>query len=59
METLLAIGGLALLDSINPSALLATLYLLKRSRPAAAVTTYMAGVFVTYFTVAVLLMLGL
>lgn len=59
METWLAIGALALLDSINPSALLATLYLLNRERPAAAVATYMAGVFATYLTIAVLLMLGL
>ncbi|HEY8418455.1 MAG TPA: GAP family protein [Limnochordales bacterium] len=54
----LALLGLALLDSINPSALLATLYLLRRPDPARTVTAYIAGVFVTYLTIGILLVLG-
>lgn len=56
---LAALGGLALIDSLNPSALIVTLYLLNGPRPVRAVTAYMAGVFFTYLTVGILLMLGL
>jgi len=55
---LLAVGGLALVDSLNPSALVVALYLLTEERPAAKVTVYMAGVFLTYLVVGILLMLG-
>lgn len=54
-----ALGVLALLDSLNPSALIVTLYLLSGSRPTRTVTAYMAGVFITYLGIGILLMLGL
>lgn len=55
----LALLGLALVDSINPSALLVTLYLLRRPNPVPTVLAYLAGVFTSYLTVGVLLVLGL
>lgn len=57
---LISIFGLALLDSINPSALAVTLYLLvtERSR-APKVLTYLAAVFVTYLAAGALLLVGL
>lgn len=58
-QSLIALGGLALLDCINPSALLVTLYLLTSERPAPKVATYTAGVFASYLALGVLLMLGL
>ena len=60
MELLPAIVGLAALDSINPSALLATVALLlrgRRARPLVAV--YVAAVLATYFAVGLALTLGL
>lgn len=51
--------GLALLDSLNPSALAVTLYLLTQRRPALNVPAYVAGIFCAYFAAGVLLMLGL
>lgn len=59
MEPLLALAGLALVDSLNSSALAVALLLLTQERPAAKITAYMAGVFVTYLSIAVLLMLGI
>ena len=64
MELVLLVGifGLAILDSINPSALLATGYLLKRApeeAKAVSVFAYVAGIFAFYFGVGVLLLLGL
>jgi cytochrome c biogenesis protein CcdA len=57
---LLSVFGLALIDSINPSALGVTLYLLLSGRSARArVLVYIAGVFLTYFVLGILLMLGL
>lgn len=63
MEILLLAGilGLAVLDSINPSALLATGYLLSRvpeERKTRGVLAYVAGIFAFYFAVGVLLLLG-
>lgn len=58
-QPLIALGGLALLDCINPSALLVTLYLLTGERPAPKVFTYTAGVFASYLALGILLMLGL
>jgi cytochrome c biogenesis protein CcdA len=58
--SLLGVFGLALVDSINPSALGVTLYLLlsgKSARP--KVLVYIAGVFLSYFVIGVLLVLGL
>jgi Sap, sulfolipid-1-addressing protein len=60
MELLPAIVGLAALDSINPSALLATVALLlrgRRARPLVAV--YVAAVLATYFAVGLALTLAL
>jgi cytochrome c biogenesis protein CcdA len=52
MELLPAIVGLAVVDSINPSALLATIVLLLRGRPARPlVALYVAAILVTYFAV--------
>ncbi len=59
LGSLLALLGLALLDSINPSALAMTLYLVTAGARAGKVLTYIAAVFVTYFTIGSLLMLGL
>jgi cytochrome c biogenesis protein CcdA len=60
MELLPAIVGLAALDSINPSALLATVALLLRGRPARPlVAVYVAAVLVTYFAVGLALTVGL
>jgi cytochrome c biogenesis protein CcdA len=60
VELLPAIVGLAALDSINPSALLATVALLlrgRRARPLVAV--YVAAVLLTYFAIGLALTLGL
>jgi cytochrome c biogenesis protein CcdA len=60
MELLPAIVGLAVVDSINPSALLATIVLLlrgRRARPLVAV--YVVAVLTTYFAIGVVLTLGL
>ncbi len=57
--SLLAFIGIALVDSINPSALVVTLQLLSRRAPVSAILTYIGAVFVTYTTVMVLLVLGL
>lgn len=56
---LVAFFGLALLDSINPSALAMTLYLVTTGSRAGRVLTYIAAVFVTYVTVGLSLLLGL
>jgi len=57
---LISVFGLALLDSINPSALAVTLYLLVTERSyAPRVLTYVAAVFATYLAAGVLLLLGL
>jgi cytochrome c biogenesis protein CcdA len=60
MELLPAIVGLAVADSVNPSALAATVGLLLRGRAARPlVAVYVAAVLVTYFAVGVVLTLGL
>lgn len=57
---LTTIFGLALVDSINPSAIGVTLYLLLTARsPAGKVLTYLAAVAGAYFVIGALLMLGL
>jgi cytochrome c biogenesis protein CcdA len=55
---LLGLLALAALDSINPSAIVVTLYLLSRERAAAQVVVYVAAIFLTYLTLGVMLMLG-
>lgn len=57
--TLAGLVALALLDSINPSAIVVTLYLLSRPRPAREVGVYVSAIFVTYFTVGATMLLGL
>jgi cytochrome c biogenesis protein CcdA len=59
VELLPAIVGLAVVDSINPSALLATIVLLLRGRSARPlVALYLVAVLVTYFTIGLVLTLG-
>ena len=55
----LALLGLALLDSLNPSALAVTLMLLARPHANRRVAVYLGAVFVTHFGLGVLLMAGL
>lgn len=60
MPGLLAgVFGLAVLDSLNPSAILMTLYLLTGAGHARRVLTYLAGVVGTYFTIGLLALFGL
>lgn len=56
---LISVLGLAFLDSVNPSALIVTLWLLGRRGYASKVSAYLAAVFATYFAVGALLLLGL
>ncbi len=60
MSVLLAsLFGLALLDSINPSALAVTIYLLLSGRPfAGKVLIYLSAVFASYLSLGILIMLG-
>jgi cytochrome c biogenesis protein CcdA len=55
---LLGLLALAVVDSINPSALVVTLYLLSRERALAQVVAYVAAIFLTYLTLGAMLMLG-
>ena len=50
--------SLALIDSINPSAIVITLYLLTSSRATGQVVVYIAAIFVTYFALGATMMLG-
>lgn len=60
IETLAPLFGLALLDSVNPSALAVTIYLiLGGGGYARRVLVYMSAVFLSYLAAGVLLMLGL
>lgn len=59
IELLAPVLGLALLDSLNPSALVVTLYLLTQPHAAGKIIVYMSAVFMVYFSIGVLLMLGL
>jgi cytochrome c biogenesis protein CcdA len=56
---LLSLLALALVDSINPSAIVVTLYLLSRGRVAAQVLVYVTAIFLTYLTLGVMLTLGI
>jgi cytochrome c biogenesis protein CcdA len=55
---LLGLLALAVVDSINPSAIVVTLYLLSRERAAAQVVVYVAAIYVTYFTLGAMMLLG-
>lgn len=57
--SLLTLLGLALLDSVNPSALMMTLYLLTTSSYLPKVLVYLATIFTVYLAIGILLMLGL
>ena len=57
--TLASLFGLALLDSLNPSALAATIYLLLQGKTyMVRALTYVSAVFFSYLGIGVLLMLG-
>jgi cytochrome c biogenesis protein CcdA len=51
--------ALAVVDGINPSAIVVTMYLMARQRPPAQILTYIAAIFLTYLTLGMLMMLGL
>jgi cytochrome c biogenesis protein CcdA len=57
--TIASLIVLAALDSINPSAIVVTLYLLSRAEASVQVGVYITTIFVTYFTVGLLLILGI
>jgi hypothetical protein len=60
MPTVLpALVALAVVDSINPSAIAVTLYLLTRSRVVQKAGVYIAAVFLTYLALGGAMMLGL
>ena len=56
---LLGLLALALVDSINPSAIVVTLYLLSRERAHAQVAAYVAAIFLTYLALGTTMMLGI
>ncbi|MGF1473352.1 MAG: GAP family protein [Rubrobacteraceae bacterium] len=57
---LVSLFGLALLDSLNPSALAVTIYLLLAGRPyGGKILSYVAGVYATYLALGILIMVGL
>ena len=51
--------ALALVDSINPSAIVVTLYLMSRGRAPSQVGAYIAAISLTYLTLGTMLMSGL
>jgi cytochrome c biogenesis protein CcdA len=55
---LLGILGLAILESLNPSALVVTIALLSRPNPATRIFAYAAGIFVVFFSLGVAAVLG-
>jgi cytochrome c biogenesis protein CcdA len=56
---LLGLFALALVDSINPSAIVVTIYLLSGGRVPAQVVVYVAAIFLTYLTLGVMMMSGI
>jgi cytochrome c biogenesis protein CcdA len=56
---LLSLLALALVDSINPSAIVITLYLLSRERGTAYVVVYIGAIFLTYLTLGAMMMSGI
>ncbi|MEO6102890.1 MAG: GAP family protein, partial [Pseudoxanthomonas sp.] len=59
MESLLSsLLLLALLDSLNPSALVVALWLLSRPKPAARLLAYVAGILASYLALGITMMLG-
>jgi hypothetical protein len=57
--TLAGLLVLAALDSINPSAIVITLFLLSRPGAGVQVGVYIATIFITYFTFGLLMILGI
>jgi cytochrome c biogenesis protein CcdA len=56
---LLGLLALALVDSINPSAIVVTLYLVSGGRVPAQIMVYVAAIFLTYLTLGVMMMSGI
>jgi cytochrome c biogenesis protein CcdA len=56
---LLSLVALAVVDSINPSAIVVTLFLLSRERVLAPVVVYVAAIFLTYLALGALMMSGI
>jgi cytochrome c biogenesis protein CcdA len=56
---LLGLLALALVDSINPSAIVVTLYLLSGGRVPAQVVVYVTAIFLTYLTLGAMVMSGI
>ena len=59
LDLLPALLGLALLDSLNPSALVVALWLLSRAHAAPRLLAYVGGILVAYLGLGVAMMLGL
>ncbi len=59
IAALASVFGLALIDSINPSALLVTLFLLAGPSPGRKILVYISTIFVVSLTLGIVLMLGL
>lgn len=59
MIPFIPIFGLALVDSINPSAIAVTLYLLTKKQFTRQVLAYIAGIFCTYLAIGITLTAGL
>lgn len=59
--TILSVVFLALIDSVNPSAIVVTLYLLSnaRSRALVQVIVYISAIFLTYLLLGVLMVVGI
>jgi cytochrome c biogenesis protein CcdA len=57
--TIVSLVLLAAIDSINPSAIVVTLYLLSRSEASVQVGVYIAAIFLTYFALGLLMILGI
>lgn len=56
--TVILVLGLAIVDSVNPSALVITIYLLSQSVRASSIVAYIAGIFLSYLTMGVVLLAG-
>jgi cytochrome c biogenesis protein CcdA len=57
--TLLGLFALALVDSINPSAIAVTLYLLARERGTPSIVVYVAAIYLTYLSLGTMMMSGI
>ncbi len=56
---LLGLLALALVDSINPSAIVVTLYLLSGGRAPTQIVVYIAAIFLTYLSLGIMMMSGI